>query len=187
MADDGFDPQVKSSKGGFNMKVIIIGIPLFVIQLVGVYFIVAYLMQQKLGHLETNTSHTPDSANVVLEEGEQAEGAEGGTGLAGGDSLVSANIYKIEDMLLNPAGTNGQVIMMISMGLGVKSAENVTYLEEKEVVVRDLIMTSLSQKTLDELRIENRDSLKTELAEKIHKTFPKVKIQNIYFSKFILN
>ena len=59
-------------------------------------------------------------------------------------------------------------------------------MEEKEVLVRDRIITTLSQKTLPQLSIQNRDSLKIELAGNIEELFTDVKINTIYFSKYII-
>lgn len=178
MADERFDPEVKSSKGGLSAKVFIIGIPLFIIQLVGVYFIVGYTLQQKMG-----VTHSVEQSKETGEAGVEAEGTEGGEV---DTNKVANHIFPIDDLLLNPAGTNGQAILLVSVGFGVNSQQSLEFLQSKEVLVRDMVITTLSAKGLDELKIENRDSLRVDLAKKVTELFPNVKISNIYFSKFII-
>lgn len=176
MADDRFDPDVKKSKGGFNAKVFVIGIPLFIIQLVGVYFIVGYILQQKMG--VTQHIDEPTKTEHVSEENEE---------IGPSDTTKIANfLFSVDDLLLNPAGTNGQVIMLVSISLGINSQQAFDLLKSKEIIVRDLIINTLSEKGLEELKIENRDNLRTELATKVGELFSNIKIINVYFSKFIL-
>ena len=180
MADEQFDPQVKSKKSGLSAKVFLLGIPLFVIQLVAVYFIVAYLLQQKYGYPADpaeSGAHTEQLAEDFSDDG-------GDEGLEADTTSLGNFIYNVEDLMLNPAG--GTVIMLVSVGFDVKSDLMRTTMEEKEVLVRDRIITTLSQKTLPQLSIQNRDSLKIELAQNIEQLFTDVKINTIYFSKYII-
>lgn len=181
MADEQFDPQVKPKKGGISAKVFLLGIPVFVIQLVAVYFIVAYLLQQKYGYPVDPTSVDPNTEMMA----EEYSSDDGGDGEMQGDTTsLGSWIFNIEDLMLNPAG--GQVIMLISVGFDVQSELMKTSMEEKEVLVRDRIITTLSRKTLNQLSIQNRDSLKIELADNIEDLFTDVKINTIYFSKYII-
>lgn len=179
MADEQFDPQVKPKKGGISAKIFLLGIPVFVIQLVAVYFIVAYLLQQKYGYPADPTTVDPHTEQVAEEHSEDGEG----DALSDTTSLGSW-VYNVDDLMLNPAG--GQVIMLISVGFDVKSELMKTSMQEKEVLVRDQIITTLSRKTLDELSITNRDSLKVELAQNVEELFTDVHINTIYFSKYII-
>lgn len=180
MADEQFDPQVKSKKGGMSAKIFLLGIPLFIIQLVGVYFIVAYLLQQKYGYPTDPTSVEHQTEQLNTDHSAELDDDETITDT----SSLGNFIYSVEDLMLNPAG--GTVIMLVSVGFDVQSELMKTTMEEKEVLVRDRIITTLSQKTLNELSIQNRDSLKIELANNIEHLFNNVKINTIYFSKYII-
>lgn len=179
MADEQFDPQVKSKKSGIGAKVFLLGIPLFVIQLVAVYFIVAYLLSQKYGY-----PTDPSSIDHPTEQVSNAHSAEEGDGEVSDSTALGTFVYNVDDLMLNPAG--GTVIMLVSVGFDVQSALMKTSMEEKEVLVRDRIITTLGSKSLKELSIQNRDSLKIELADNIEKLFTNVKINTIYFSKYII-
>jgi len=180
MADEQFDPQVKSKKSGISAKIFLLGIPVFVIQLVAVYFIVAYLLQQKYGYPTDPTSVDPNTEHVVEESSSEGKGGE----TLSDTSSLGSWVFNVDDLMLNPAG--GQVIMLVSIGFDVQSELMRTSMQEKEVLVRDKIITTLSQKTLDQLSITNRDSLKLELAQNVEGLFTDVKINTIYFSKYII-
>ncbi|MBI9073162.1 MAG: flagellar basal body-associated FliL family protein [Melioribacteraceae bacterium] len=180
------EPEVKSSKkGGLSPKVFIIGIPLFVIQLVLVYFVTGYIYNQKHGPVYGDEGNAHGTATEHVEEESEEEeggGAHGGEGGGGVNNIVS-----IEDIILNPAGTNGQVIMLVSVGFDMKNAAMKTAVEEQEVLVRDLIISTLAQKGLQELSDYSfRDSLKVELSHKLVERFEQVEVNHVYFPKYII-
>jgi len=167
------EKKEKLAKKGFNIKVILIGLPLFIVQLILVYFITATFLV-KNPEVKAETENVENSSEEGNAEGEEAQKA--------------AHIYSIEDLIINPAGTNGQRLLLLSVGFGVPTEEKATILKDNEVVVKDLILNTISQKTLRSLSsTEQKDSLKVELASKINKLLPSADIENVYFSKYVLN
>ena len=78
--------------------------------------------------------------------------------------------------------------MLLSVGFGVSDEEKLSLLQENEVIIKDLIISTVAQKTLGTLsRIELKDSLKVELAGKINEVYPNAKVKNVYFSKYLIN
>lgn len=177
MADEEVkEEKPEKEKKGFNFKVILIGLPLFIIQLVLVYFItVTFLVKT------APDAHSSEDGELVEEHGEEdGEGEDG--------EKVPQQIFSIEDLIINPAGTSGQRLLLLSVGFGVKDEEKLTLLQENEVVIKDLVITTVAQKSLGTLsKIELKDSLKVELALKINEAYPKAKIKNVYFSKYLIN
>jgi len=165
----------KPAKKGFNVKVIVIGLPLFIIQLVLVYFITAtFLVQTPEVKGETSNADVENSNEKADSEGK--------------DFKEASHIYSIEDLIINPSGTNGQRLLLLSVGFGVPTEEKATLLKDNEVVIKDLILNTVSQKTLGTLSsIDQKDSLKVELADKINKKLPNADIESVYFSKYVLN
>ena len=172
MAEEEAKQEKKEEKKkGFNFKVIIIGLPLFIIQLVLVYFITATFLVKS-----APASNIDENGEVISEEEADEEPAE------------AQKIYNIEDLIINPSGTNGQRLLLLSIGFGVVDDEKLNILKENDVVIKDLVINTVSQKTLGMLsKIELKDSLKVELAKKVNEAFPKVKIKNVYFSKYLIN
>jgi flagellar FliL protein len=160
-----------AKKKGLNLKVIMIGLPLFIIQLVLVYFITAnFLVKTVPGQAgNDNSEHVEEHEDEEEEEGE-------------------LKIFTIKDLIINPAGTNGQRLLLLSVGFSVYGEEKFKKLEESEVILTDVILSTLSIKTLSELsKVDSKDSLKVELHNKVKEVMPKSKVKNVYFSKYVLN
>ncbi len=169
------DEQGKSdSKKGFNPKILIIGLPLFIIQLLAVYYVTANILLTKIVEQQGLVSKTEaDSIDADLKEKKEPAGT---------------NIFKIEDVIINPAGTGGQRIMLVSLGIDVDTEEHVKLLESKLVILKDMIIVTISAKTMAELgEIGYKDVLKSELMAKVMELFPAVKVNNIYFDKYVIN
>lgn len=176
MAEEEAKKETKEKKKkGFNFKVILIGLPLFVVQLVLVYFITATFLVKS-------------APSEAAKDGEQVEEHIGEEGEEGAEHTQPQKIFNIEDLIINPAGTSGQRLLLLSIGFSVGDEEKLNLLKENEVVIKDIVINTVSKKTLGSLsKIELKDSLKVELAENINSAYPKAKINNVYFSKYLIN
>jgi flagellar FliL protein len=170
----------------FNPKVLMIGLPIFIVQLVAVYFITANILlpgqtksssESEKTKTEETTEHSEESTEG---HGETEEGKEGEHGTGG-------LIYSLDDMIVNPANTNGKMLLLASLGLAVESEESKKVLEEKQVIVKDAVISVLSSKSVGQLSSSTyRDTLKTEILKNLATQMPGSKVNNIYFSKFII-
>ncbi len=168
-----------SGKKSINPKVFLIGLPLFILQLVIVYFVTANILLTKF---ENNPQALSGDHSSDLEEhadGEDGEGAE---------TVLGLHVFSIDDIIVNPAGTNGQRLLLVSMGFDVATEVELASLESKELLVKDMVISTLSEKTMNVLgRTTTKDSLKIEISEKLANTIPDVKVNQIYFSKYVIN
>lgn len=162
------------AKKGFNIKILLFGLPLFIIQLVAVYFITAnFLLNKMQAHsAEGNEAQKKDSTEIAKEE-KPAE--------------YGKFIHEIQDQIVNPAGTDGRRLLMVSLGFDVPTEENKKELETKDVLLKDEVLSVMSSKDLNELgNMTYRDTLRMEITERLKNVMPAVKINKIYFSKYIL-
>ena len=181
MADKELDEPVSEEKGkkGFNIKVLLIGLPLFIVQLVAVYFITINLLLDKVA--KANSLEGIDSSLVALEELPEEEGEEGA-------HKTGEFIYPITDIIVNPAGTDGERYVMMELGVDVGSEEELKSLETKGIILKDIIITKLSSKTLEEIMKPTfREEFKHEVIETAKEEFEEIKINTIYYSKFVIN
>lgn len=158
-----------------NSKVFIIGIPAFIVQLIVVYFVIGYMVTNKIqGHTTNDSTKTkPVSVKKVQEKPDESQNAN--------------FIYSIEDIVVNPAETDGKRLLLLSLGITVKSEEDKTEMKTKEILVKDAIISAISSKNLYQLNSSGyKDTLKIELTQRIKQIFPKVHLYQVYFSKFIL-
>ena len=169
-------PADVTEKKGFNIKILLFGLPLFIVQLVAVYFITANFLLNKMHAngtgAEDGKAGKKDSTHVVKE----AKPTEFGK-----------FIYEIQDQIVNPAGTDGRRLLMVSLGFDVPTEENKKEMEAKDVLLKDAALSVMSSKDLSQLgNMAYRDTLRTEIVQKLHRVMPEVKINTIYFSKYIL-
>lgn len=201
MADEEKKQKKKNGGGGFNIKGLLIGIPLFAIHTIIVYFVTANLLlnkkmeeihkkemeldkKLKVAAAVQKAKENPQGFNPSLpfdtpEELEEDEGTKREFG---------KYLYNIEDFTVNPAGTGGSKILLVSMAIDVPAQKYYDLLNQKQIMVKDAIISVLTSKNIPTLEnIAYRDSLKLEIGRNIKSRVPGLRINNIYFSKFILN
>jgi len=165
-------PPETAEKSGMPMKkLLIFGIPVFVVQLVVVYFVITKVL-----------------APSPVQSAEQAAAATKGHGSeAENGAAVEASIYIVKDIIVNPAGTNGTRFLLTTVGFEVTTPEAKKELEAKDVQVRDVLNTVLTGKDLVTLSmVEQREPLRQEIAKKVGGLLRSGDLTNVYFSKFII-
>ena len=74
-------------------------------------------------------------------------------------------MFKLENLIVNPAGSQGARFLMTSVAIDVPSDKVEAHLREHEAEVRDAVMSALESETLDMLtRPGARDSIKDRIA-----------------------
>lgn len=163
-------------KKGFNIKVLLFGIPIFIVQLIAVYFITANVLLNKI-----NANHNSASAQNPAEKRDSLKVD------AEKPKEFGKFIYNIEDVIINPANTDGKRLLLTSLGFDVSTEQDHQELKAKDVLVKDAIISIMGSKELAQLgSLSYRDTLKTEITNRLARIIPKVKVNTIYFSKFIL-
>ena len=159
-------PPPAGPQGVTPVKLAVIGIPVFLVQLAVVYFLVAKFV-------------APSSAPSQAEPAKGAEQKE--------SAEQAKSIFVVKDIIVNPAGTNGTRFLLTTVGFEISGAEREKDLEKKEVQVRDVLNTILTSKGLDDLvKVEQRDQLRKEISLKVGELLPPGALTNVYFSKFII-
>lgn len=93
-----------------------------------------------------------------------------------------------ENIIVNPAETNGSRYLSTSLGLEhVKSEAIAARMQELTPVIRDIIIAVLSAKTLEELSSpSSKDGLRTEIMTKVNQAISPYKVDKIYFVDYVL-
>jgi flagellar protein FliL len=162
-------------KKGLNLKILLFGIPIFIVQLIAVYFITANFLLNKV---QANHSAAEPSPVEVKKEAAPPQV---------NNKELGKFVYMIEDLIVNPAKTDGKRLLLSSLGFDVSSEKDNQELKSKEVVLKDVVISIMSSKELTQLgNIAFRDTLRTEIIKRLSQLMPAVKINTIYFSKYIL-
>lgn len=95
--------------------------------------------------------------------------------------------YPIEEIIVNPANTDGSRYLLLSIAIQVENEGASAKLKEKHAIVVDDINTLLSRYTTNELNnIEMRELIKKELAIMINKTLEENSVQDLFFTKYVM-
>ncbi len=170
------DIKPKEEKPGFNSKILIFGIPVFIVQLVIVYFVTANILMKRF---ESNVQSKSAGSEPAAAQASQASTTPAVD--------YGKYIYSIDDIIVNPADTDGKRLLLTSVGLDVAKAEMENEIKTREPMVKDAIISTLSSKSIDQLDDSAyRDTMKTEIIGKLKRLIPMVAINNLYFSKYII-
>jgi len=168
----------ETKKKGFNIKILLIGLPIFIIQLVAVYFITANILISKLQPASNKGIAADSTLAAELPPEKKASGKE----------EAGSFIVPITGVIVNPKNSGGQHYLMVNLGIDVDSPEHQKLLASRTIIIKDLLLTYLSSKTLPELTAPAfKDELKKTLEASIKKLMKEIKVNNIYFSKYIVN
>lgn len=127
-----------------------------------------------------------DAAGAAHADSTDAAHGEEDDGHGGGHAAGAAN-YLVENLVLNPAGSNGTRFLMASVALDLAEAEASGQLESRDAQVRDALLTVLGHKTVEELTdVTARDSLKVELKSAVAELFPEGTVTGIYLPQFVI-
>jgi len=160
-------PAPETKTGMPLKKILMFGGPIVVVQIVIIYFLVTKFIAPSTGQ----TLESPSSA-VQEKKGQEHQ---------------TTQIVVIKDVIVNPAGTNGSRLLVTTIGLEVPTIEAKVELEQKEVQTRDILVTVLSGKRLEDLAApEQREALREEICQRVNKLLQSSKLKNVYISKFII-
>ena len=181
--------EPKEKKSGLSLKTFLIGIPLFIIQLVAIYFIEINLVI-KYEHDELVKTKNELKVKTAAAEKWEKIAREGGIKKDTKKPVSEQGKYmvNIEDMVINPAYCMASRFLQVSVSLDVATPEQQKLIEEQNVIAKDVINDVLISKTAEQLSTPSfRDTLKVEIIQKMQKKYEGAPpINNVFFSKFLL-
>jgi flagellar FliL protein len=130
------------------------------------------------------------AAPARTEEAEGGDGAqedEGGKGNGKKGEGAKAVVYSIDNIVVNPAGSAGTRFLMASVAFEVPDEKAAAALREKEIQVRDAVISTLECQTLEMLSAPgSREGIKRQLAIAIKPLVPGHQKLRVYLPQFVL-
>jgi len=100
---------------------------------------------------------------------------------------LNSNIYMLDNLVINPMGTNGLRYIAMSIGLGVDNPSVVDVLKERDIQIRDAMNSLLANKSMsDFVDMSQRDELKHEIMQTVNAKINPSKVESIYFTEFVI-
>lgn len=100
---------------------------------------------------------------------------------------TASPILLLENLVLNPAGSGGTRFLLLTVAIELNRSATLDQLKARDAELRDIILTSLGTKTVEELTdITKRDEFKNELQAMIESRFGKRGVKRLYFPQFVV-
>jgi flagellar basal body-associated protein FliL len=117
---------------------------------------------------QSTNSAEGDSVNVTLEN-------------------VDWELYSVDNLILNPAGTRGRRFLVVSIAVEVDRVRTLPLLQGLEVQIRDGMIRALSSQGVDELADPSRRAELEELLRQVMSELTSgAPVGRVYFSRFVI-
>ncbi len=94
---------------------------------------------------------------------------------------------ELQGLIVNPADSEGRRFLMVNIGLETPDESGLEQLKQKDIVVRDKILRTLSKHTISDLSdISIREQIKQELLNEINDVLQDSMIDRLYFTQYVL-
>ena len=162
----------ESKKGGGSNIVLIIVVVLLVLVL-AIGGIVAYLM--------LSSDDGGDGTQVTQEKVEKKKHR------SRSDDMTVGPMYPLDKFTVNLMSENGRRYLVVKMNLEEDGEELTPELDKKTALIRDIVISILSSKTVEEITTaKGKSKLKDEIIAQINKYLEDGEIRHIYFTEFVI-
>lgn len=96
-------------------------------------------------------------------------------------------VYLVPDILVNPTGTGGLRYLSATLGLEVAVPETVETLRERDVQVRDILISILSARSVEQLTdFQAREQMRREIKMRLNQLLGAEELTAVYFVDYVL-
>jgi flagellar basal body-associated protein FliL len=125
---------------------------------------------------------------LQLSNGMEVEEPKTDLELTGLDASKQGDIHEIQNIIVNPLGSNGEQVVLLSVGLEFNTLETSAYMKTKEVIMKDRVLNIIANKRIEDIDENNEQvKLRNEIKESISKYLPEEgELYNVYISNFVV-
>ncbi len=151
-----------------------------------IYIVIAVLMLAAGYFVGTTFSKSSSDEPVEAKKSDKTEldelKAQGETG-----SARPGEIYMMEDIIVNPAGTGGTRFLSVSIGFEIKSGQTKALFKEREPIIKDALITILGSKTISQLsNAKEKEITRYQIRKRVEQLLHVDDVAAVYFTDFIL-
>ncbi len=167
--EESTESEGKEKGGGSNIVLILIVVLLVLVLAIG--GVVAYLM---LSGDEADDGATVKQEKVVKKRRH-------------GDDTAIGPMYPLDKFTVNLMSDNGRRYLVAKINLEEDGDELTPELDKKKPMIRDIIISILSSKTVEEIStVKGKEKLKQEIMSAINKRLDDGQIRHVYFTQFVI-
>jgi flagellar FliL protein len=139
-----------------------------------------------LGPMLAKKFAAPKTAESATTEEKEEKGEEGHDGK--GEKKAGAVVAMMENLVLNPSGSNGTRFLMAAVAAEVKDEKVKEDMTGRDAELRDAVLRILGERTVEQLTdMSLRDALKKQLTDSLNARLQsKTAIKRVYFPQFVI-
>jgi flagellar FliL protein len=160
------------------------------VAILAAFMITTKVLKPMLAHSSAPTEQAVEPPPAPVEKkaeakAEEHKAEEGGNEAEGG--AAETNYFNIESIVVNPAGTGGTRYLSCGISFEMAGAEDVKIFESKGAQVKDILITILSSKTVDELAdIRQRNQMRRQILTIVNRFLAPTQAKAVYLTDFVL-
>jgi len=148
-----------------TVLIIIISVAVLFMGMVGAGF---FILWNKISQVPVDPSKV---AEMAVEEEENVIGP----------------LYPLDTMIVNLSDDGGKRYLRVTMALELSDPESVDTIESRLPQIRDAVLMILPTKTYDDVSTtDGKIALRNQIMEKINTLMTKGRVNNIYFTEFVV-
>jgi flagellar FliL protein len=127
------------------------------------------------------------SADATAEHAAEGEEGDHATDDSAAATGAAPSVLTLDNLVLNPAASGGTRFLLLTLAMECTDAASVTLLQSRDAELRDVVLSTLGGKTVEELAdVSARDSIKTELITALNERFGKKTVVRLYFPQYVV-
>jgi flagellar FliL protein len=132
-------------------------------------------------------ARNPNAAAAAAAKAEGGHGEKKGGHGGGHGEGEKADFYHLENIIVNPAGSQGSRFLMASVAIQLPDSKVEARFKEREVMLRDIVISTLERQTMEQLnRPGARDSVRDELVRRIQPIAGTDEPLQIFMPQFVI-
>jgi flagellar FliL protein len=170
--ESGEEEEKQEKSGGGNNNIVLILIVVLLVLVLAVIGIGAYVM---LSGDDQESTETVKQEKVEKRSHRRSE------------DLTVGPMYPLDKFTVNLLSENGRRFLVAKVNLEEDSEELTAELDKKTPLIRDIIISILSSKTVEEITTpKGKEKLKEEIVNQINKYLEDGEIKRVYFTEFVI-
>lgn len=136
-----------------------------------------------LGPMLANKLAAPRSVHAAETEDEPADAGHGADG-----EKKAAAVHMMENLVLNPAGSNGTRFLMAAVAAEVRDEKVKEELASRDAELRDAVLRILGERTVEQLAdMSQREALKKQVTDSLNaRLASRSAVKRVYFPQFVI-
>jgi len=119
---------------------------------------------------------------------EERGDGDGEHGAANAEKKAGNVVHMMENLVLNPSGSNGTRFLIVAVAAEVKDDKVKEEMSGRDAEMRDAVLRLLGERTVDQLAdMSQRDGMKRELMDSLNvRLARKDAVKRVYFPQFVI-